>query len=96
MRLRGTRDCAEGNLPKGNVAMPLFEFRCEDCQSEIELLISRHAKAVCPKCKSTRMRKLLSTVSAGGVSKSSLSMLEGSCAPVSEGPCGPACCRLPE
>lgn len=76
--------------------MPLFEFRCEDCQAESELLISRQAKSVCPKCKSTRMQKLLSTVSAGAGSKSSLSMLGESCPPPSAGPCGPACCRLPD
>ena len=42
--------------------MPLYEYRCSDCKSKFELLVSHeHADdVVCTKCRSEKVRRLLS------------------------------------
>lgn len=40
--------------------MPLFEYRCQACQSAFELLIRGGAQPVCPACGSTSLEKILS------------------------------------
>lgn len=42
--------------------MPLYEYYCSDCKSKFELLVShKHADdMVCVKCRSERVRRLLS------------------------------------
>jgi putative FmdB family regulatory protein len=53
--------------------MPLFDFQCENCQTESELLIRGDEQAKCPECDSPKMRKLLSAAAAH-VNSSSLPM----------------------
>jgi len=74
--------------------MPLYEFHCEDCSHEAELLVSRSERPHCPACGSSRMEKLMS-VAAGRISGSSLPMTSA-CPPPEAGPCSPHCCRLPQ
>jgi putative FmdB family regulatory protein len=74
--------------------MPLFEFYCEDCQQNLELLVGRTEKPACPECGSRKMEKLMSA-SAGRVSAGGLQMAQ-SCPPPEAGPCSPRCCRLPQ
>ena len=42
--------------------MPLYEYRCSDCKTKFELLVShQHADdVVCTKCHSENIRRLLS------------------------------------
>ena len=42
--------------------MPLYEYYCSDCKSKFELLVSRHLAddIVCMKCRSEKVRRLLS------------------------------------
>jgi len=42
--------------------MPLYEYYCSDCKSKFELLVShQHADdVVCMKCRSEKVRRLLS------------------------------------
>lgn len=43
--------------------MPLYEYHCEACKKDAELLVQRHdASPRCPECGSDRMKKLLSVV----------------------------------
>jgi putative FmdB family regulatory protein len=44
--------------------MPIYEYHCEECGQESELLVSAHAQPDCPKCGSQKMSKLLSIVAA--------------------------------
>ena len=44
--------------------MPLYEFQCEDCQAEVELLIRGEDQPECPECHSRRMQRLLSAPAA--------------------------------
>mgnify|MGYP003346501573 CR=1 FL=1 len=52
-------------------AMPIYEFHCQDCEKDSELLVrsSDWKGTPCPKCGSTRLEKKFSSfaaVSAGG------------------------------
>ncbi|HZU65640.1 MAG TPA: zinc ribbon domain-containing protein [Ktedonobacteraceae bacterium] len=74
--------------------MPLYEYRCSDCKSKFELLVShQHADdVVCTKCHSEKVRRLLSVFALstnsedGGYDDMSDSM-GGSCA-CGNGSCG--------
>jgi putative FmdB family regulatory protein len=47
-----------------DLPMPLYEFECEDCSARFEELVASSAQAVaCPRCHSSRARRLLSSVS---------------------------------
>ena len=45
--------------------MPIFEYRCTDCNSTFELLknISNDDKVTCPECNSSNNKKLFSSFS---------------------------------
>jgi putative FmdB family regulatory protein len=48
-------------------AMPVYEFECEQCGERFEELTSSDTHSlVCPRCASTRTRRLLSPVSPAG------------------------------
>jgi putative FmdB family regulatory protein len=45
--------------------MPLYEYRCQDCKRESELLVRTfESEPECPQCGSVRMDKLLSVIGA--------------------------------
>ena len=73
--------------------MPLFEFVCEDCHGEFELLVSAKEKPDCPTCGSKKLEKLMS-ISTGRVSSGAALPIAPSCPPPSAGPCGPGCCHI--
>jgi len=43
--------------------VPLYEYSCQKCSREIELLVRGDKTPVCPHCRSTKLTKLLSVVS---------------------------------
>ena len=43
--------------------MPLYEYACQECGKESELLVGGSSQPVCPKCGSQKIDKLLSIVS---------------------------------
>lgn len=66
--------------------MPIFEYRCEDCNSKFELLHKSSVESeeiICPSCNSVNNKKLFSSFSASVGSGSSYN--SGSC---STGNCG--------
>ena len=40
--------------------MPIYEYACEKCGNEFELLVRGKEKAACPKCKSVKLERKLS------------------------------------
>ncbi|MBD3257775.1 zinc ribbon domain-containing protein [candidate division GN15 bacterium] len=47
--------------------MPIFEYKCNDCDETFEELVSSKDSAVpCPKCGSSNTHKLLSVFAASG------------------------------
>ncbi|QDU29825.1 Zinc ribbon domain protein [Anatilimnocola aggregata] len=61
--------------------MPLFDYQCQNCQTEVELLIRGDEKPECPECHSKKMDKLLSVPAAHVAHSGGLPMsgMEGGC-----------------
>lgn len=51
--------------------MPLFDFTCQQCGKEFELLVMGGQRPVCPHCGSEELRKGLSGFSVRGGTKAS-------------------------
>ena len=71
--------------------MPIFEYQCEDCGAEFELLVRSDTQLVCPICESTHLEKQLSvfaTEKSAGAAEPMMAC--GSCGH----PDGPGACRL--
>jgi putative FmdB family regulatory protein len=68
--------------------MPIYEYACDDCRGEFEVLVRGNESPVCPTCGSPRLEKLLSVPAAHtGGSRGSL--------PICETP-SPGTCGLPQ
>lgn len=68
--------------------MPLYEYTCQKCKSDVELLIRGDEQPECPECGSTRLEKQLSVPAAHVAGDSALPV----CPPCGEGGCGmPPC-----
>jgi len=68
--------------------MPLYEYRCEDCETTFEQLVAardRDNGAVCPDCGSKQVQRLISTFAVGKSSSSSSASI--SCPTCSTGVC---------
>jgi putative FmdB family regulatory protein len=79
--------------------MPIFEYKCKQCNSKFEVLHKsslNQEEASCPKCYSKENQKLLSTFSATGFSSASSSCESGSCGitPSYGGGCSSGMCGL--
>lgn len=44
--------------------MPLYEYQCQKCSAQVELLVQGSQQPKCPSCGSERLSKLLSVVAA--------------------------------
>ena len=72
--------------------MPIFEYRCLQCERDFEVLVMRSGEIQqCPSCKGTRLEKQLSVfaVADGGGSARG----EGSCGTCGD-PRGPGACSM--
>jgi putative FmdB family regulatory protein len=57
--------------------MPIYEFRCEQCQNVFELLAVQSTDLVspeCPACKSPEISRILSRANVGGSSRGGQAM----------------------
>jgi putative FmdB family regulatory protein len=77
--------------------MPLYEFTCQSCRDEFELLVRGKETLECPKCGSETIEKQFSVVAAHSGSSRELPVCD---APSNEGGCGlPQCgggqCGMP-
>jgi putative FmdB family regulatory protein len=61
--------------------MPLYEYRCRDCEKRFEAFVLGDARPQCPGCEGGNLQKLLSTFAVGAGGKSSE-------APAACGSCG--------
>ncbi|REJ70700.1 MAG: zinc ribbon domain-containing protein [Planctomycetota bacterium] len=68
--------------------MPLYEYHCDDCQQDIEVLVRGEAEPKCDDCGSSRLTRLLS-VPATPATKSGGSLPQLP-------PCGMGGCGRPE
>ncbi len=68
--------------------MPLYEYVCQACGAEFELLIRGQETPECPTCHTTQVHKHFSVPAAHNAAKTALPM----CAPAPSGGCGlPQC-----
>jgi putative FmdB family regulatory protein len=79
--------------------MPIFEYRCRECGTKYEVLhksSENQSEIICPNCKSSNNKKLLSTFSAstGESSYSGGSCATGNCDIPSGGGCASGLCGL--
>jgi putative FmdB family regulatory protein len=44
--------------------MPIFEYLCQACKNQFELLVRESTKVECPECKSAKLEKQLSVFAA--------------------------------
>ncbi|MCX7988164.1 MAG: zinc ribbon domain-containing protein [Thermodesulfovibrio sp.] len=49
--------------------MPIYEYKCNNCGENFEILVFGNKKVACPKCKSEEITKKLSSFSMKGVQK---------------------------
>jgi putative FmdB family regulatory protein len=75
--------------------MPIFEYKCQECQHEFEALVFGRDKADCPKCHSKKLSPQLSVfaVSAKGSASASASAPTGGCGSCGD-PRGPGACSM--
>ena len=79
--------------------MPIFEYRCSDCDTKFEVLHKSHEKEediICPKCKSNKSKKLMSSFAASmdGSSGFSGSRYSDDSGPSYSGGCASGMCGL--
>ena len=60
--------------------MPIFEYRCRDCDHEFEAIVFGSRQPECPACKATSLEKRLSTFATH--------VAGASAARATPGPCG--------
>ena len=76
--------------------MPLYEYRCRECEKRFEEFVLGDSKPRCPACESRKVDKLLSVfaVGAGGGPKSAgADYSAGSCGSCGD-PRGPGSCAI--
>lgn len=72
--------------------MPIYEYTCQACNSDFELLLRGSEKAACPECGNGKLTKRFSVPAAhtaSGSGSSALPICEADNSP----PCGPDFCR---
>ncbi len=57
--------------------MPLYEYRCQKCQAEFELLVRNDDDCECPQCRSRQLEKLLSVPASPSINSGSLPCARG-------------------
>ncbi|MBL8855002.1 MAG: zinc ribbon domain-containing protein [Planctomycetaceae bacterium] len=67
--------------------MPIYEYRCQSCQAEFEVLVRGSEKPECPKCESKKLERRLSVVASPGSGG-------GDPQPMSGGMCGRPQCGM--
>jgi putative FmdB family regulatory protein len=79
----------ERKIKEGYIYMPIFEFRCEKCKKTFETIVFGSQEVSCPKCKSKKVKKLMSAFSHSSEGKFSSSQGSG-CGSCSATSCGPS------
>jgi putative FmdB family regulatory protein len=73
--------------------MPLFEYRCQDCSHDFEVLVRGSEKPHCPSCNSESLEKRLSVFAAHAGGNSREMSAPGPCGACGD-PRGPGACSM--
>ncbi len=71
--------------------MPIYEYRCRDCESRFERFVSGKTRIACPDCESTRVDRLLSVFAVSSGKTRSSAEATGACGSCGD-PRGPGSC----
>jgi putative FmdB family regulatory protein len=72
------------------MAMPIYEYQCDQCEHAFEALVDEGESVTCPRCRTSELKRLLSLPA-----KPTATAPAGACnADPSLPPCGPTCGRL--
>jgi putative FmdB family regulatory protein len=73
--------------------MPLYEYRCQDCQHDFELLVRESTTLECPACHSDRLQKQLSVFAVGAGTPGRRDAVPAPCGACGH-PDGPGSCSI--
>lgn len=73
--------------------MPLYEYRCEDCQHDFELLVRESTRIECPMCHGAHLEKQLSVFAVSGDQPARRAAGPGPCGSCGH-PDGPGSCSV--
>lgn len=73
--------------------MPIFEYKCKQCDHEFEALVYGSQKAACPKCHSGKLEPKLSVFAVAAKGASSSSSATSACGSCGD-PRGPGACSM--
>ncbi|HEY8549946.1 MAG TPA: zinc ribbon domain-containing protein [Vicinamibacterales bacterium] len=73
--------------------MPIYEYRCSECDHRFETLVRGSANPSCPRCESTSLVRELSVFAVGASSTPMRQAAAGPCTTCGD-PRGPGSCAL--
>lgn len=73
--------------------MPIFEYACEECGHEFELLVRSDTVLECPICQSTQLEKQLSVFATAESGPTPMPAMAGPCGSCGH-PDGPGACGM--
>jgi putative FmdB family regulatory protein len=73
--------------------MPLYEYRCRDCDHDFELLVRESTAVECPACHGSHLEKQLSVFAVGSDRPSRREAAPGPCGTCGH-PDGPGSCSI--
>ena len=73
--------------------MPIFEYACEECGHEFELLVRSDTRLECPMCQSAQLEKQLSVCATGEAAADRMPAMAGPCGSCGH-PDGPGACGI--
>ena len=73
--------------------MPIFEYICQECRHQFEVLVYGKEKAECPKCHATKLEPQLSVFAVSAKGSSASAPQPGACTSCGD-PRGPGACAL--
>lgn len=74
--------------------MPIYEYTCQDCGTDFELLVRSDTRLECPTCQSTQLEKQLSVFATAESSSAAPAMACGAPCGSCGHPDGPGACHL--
>ncbi|MBK8480757.1 MAG: zinc ribbon domain-containing protein [Proteobacteria bacterium] len=73
--------------------MPIYEYKCERCERQFEVLLKTTEKAKCPHCGGAKLKQQLSVFAVGGASGGGMDALPDACRSCGD-PRGPGACGM--
>ena len=73
--------------------MPIYEYRCRECETRFERFVSGSARVECPECESRRVDRLLSVFAVSNGTSRAPKETAGACGSCGD-PRGPGACSI--